>query len=190
MHVPLALLDSEAVAIPDGFEMIDGELVEKPGGAKSSWVGGQAAVLLGGFCWTNRLGWVWPAGLGYRCFANARTVRKPNASFIRLGRLPNEELPAGDLRIPPDLAVEVVSPNDTVYELDEKVEEYLAASVRLVWVVNPESAHRRDPPRRWLDGQGARDSGVVRRGRPAGVSLPAVGLLAAAAGATGELNLS
>lgn len=37
----------------------------------------------------------------------------------------------------PDLAVEVVSPDDTVEEIETKVFEYLAASTRLVWVVNP-----------------------------------------------------
>ena len=39
--------------------------------------------------------------------------------------------------IPPDLVVEVVSPNDLAYEIDEKVQEYLDAGVQLVWVVNP-----------------------------------------------------
>ena len=38
----------------------------------------------------------------------------------------------------PDLAVEVISPGDTVRELDDKVEEYLQAGVRLVWVINPD----------------------------------------------------
>ena len=42
------------------------------------------------------------------------------------------------MTIAPDLAVEVTSPTDTVYELEEKVEEYLRAGVRLVWVIHPE----------------------------------------------------
>jgi len=37
----------------------------------------------------------------------------------------------------PVLAVEVLSPSDKQEEIDEKVEEYLAAGVALVWVVNP-----------------------------------------------------
>ena len=37
----------------------------------------------------------------------------------------------------PDLAVEVVSPNDDLGELDEKVNLYLTDGVRLVWVINP-----------------------------------------------------
>lgn len=37
----------------------------------------------------------------------------------------------------PDLAVEVVSPNDTAEEVDAKVMEWLNAGVPLVWVVSP-----------------------------------------------------
>jgi Uma2 family endonuclease len=76
----------------------------------------------------------------YQCFADdPRKVRKPDVSFIRRGRLPDDRIPAGHVPVPPDLAVEVVSPNDTVYEADAKVEEYRAAGVPLVWVVNPET---------------------------------------------------
>ena len=42
-------------------------------------------------------------------------------------------------KIPPDLAVEVASPNDTVYELDDKLEDYQKAGVPLIWVINPNS---------------------------------------------------
>jgi Uma2 family endonuclease len=41
------------------------------------------------------------------------------------------------LRIAPDLAVEVLSPDDTVFEIEEKIEDYFAAGSRLVWVINP-----------------------------------------------------
>ncbi len=37
----------------------------------------------------------------------------------------------------PDLAVEVGSPGDTLKEVREKVEDWLAAGTRAVWVVNP-----------------------------------------------------
>ena len=35
------------------------------------------------------------------------------------------------------MAVEVVSPNDLLEEVEEKVDEYLSAGAKLVWVVNP-----------------------------------------------------
>jgi Uma2 family endonuclease len=41
--------------------------------------------------------------------------------------------------VEPDLAVEVVSPGDTVYGLNAKIREYLAAGIRLVWVIHPDT---------------------------------------------------
>jgi Uma2 family endonuclease len=64
-------------------------------------------------------------------------VRKPDVSLIFRDRLPAEQLEEGHLTLPPDLAVEVVSPNDSAYEVEEKVQEYLEVGVRLVWVVYP-----------------------------------------------------
>lgn len=39
---------------------------------------------------------------------------------------------------PPDLVVEIVSPEDKATELDEKIDLYLADGVNLVWIVYPE----------------------------------------------------
>jgi Uma2 family endonuclease len=53
-------------------------------------------------------------------------------------RLSKEMMSGGYIRISPDLAVEVLSPNDLAYEVDQKVEEYFSVGVRLIWVINPE----------------------------------------------------
>jgi len=133
----------ELLALPHngkGYELVGGRLVEKNMGGLASWVAAQIGYLLVAFGQNQGLGWVLDAEGSYQCFADdPRKVRKPDVSFIRRGRLPEERLPAGHVPIPPDIAVEVVSPNDTVYEVDVKVEEYLAAGVPLVWVVNPET---------------------------------------------------
>jgi Uma2 family endonuclease len=42
------------------------------------------------------------------------------------------------LALVPDLVIEVVSPNDKVSELDEKIDAYLLDGVRLIWVVDPQ----------------------------------------------------
>ena len=47
--------------------------------------------------------------------------------------------PDGYLRFVPDLTVEVVSPTDLVYNLDEKLEEYRSVEFPLVWTINPDS---------------------------------------------------
>ena len=81
----------------------------------------------------HRLGWAFPADNGYQCFPHAPgLVRKPDVSFVRYGRLPGGELPDGWIKIRPDLAVEVVSPNDTVEKLNEKLEDYEIAGIPLV----------------------------------------------------------
>jgi hypothetical protein len=117
---------------------VDGNLVERDMGMQSSWIGGRLYRWLGQFGEDNYLGFALPADCGYQCFpAKPSRVRKPDASFICRGRLPGEQLPEGHCPIAPDLAVEVVSPHDLYYEVDAKVADYLAAGVRLVWVVSP-----------------------------------------------------
>ena len=57
-------------------------------------------------------------------------------------------MPEGWAKIPPDLTVEIVSPNDLVEEQDENLEDYWKVGVPLVWVINPNSrtvrVHRKD----------------------------------------------
>jgi Uma2 family endonuclease len=65
-------------------------------------------------------------------------VRRPDVSFIHFGRLQNEVLPKGHIEIPPDLVVEVISPNDLYGEVKAKVREYQLAGIRLVWLIDPD----------------------------------------------------
>lgn len=122
------------------YELVDGRLVERKMSIWSSYVSGVIFGLLDPYCRENRLGWVFPEGTSFQCFpALPGRVRKPDVSFLRLQRLSLAQATTeGHCPIAPDLAVEVVSPNDTTYEVDEKVQEFLDAGVPLVWVVNPE----------------------------------------------------
>jgi Uma2 family endonuclease len=100
-------------------------------------------------CRTVGAGLVWAGSLGYRCFPDAPDkIRKPDVSFVRQERFRTEYLREGFLTIVPDLAVEVLSPNDLAYEVDQKIEEYVDAGVPLIWVINPETRiveiHRKD----------------------------------------------
>lgn len=85
------------------------------------------------------LGEVTGAETGFKLASDPDTVRAPDVGFVR-----RERIPAGDLTDKfwpgaPDLAVEVMSPNDILTEVDEKVEGYLSAGVRLIWIVNPKT---------------------------------------------------
>jgi Uma2 family endonuclease len=131
------------------FELVDGQLVERNMGNKSAWVALELAHYLRVFARQQKLGWVIGAEGGYRLDPRRPNhVRKPDVSFVQFGRLPNEQPASAYDNLAPDLAVEVISPNDTVLELEEKIEEYLTAGVRLVWVINPDlrtlAVHRPD----------------------------------------------
>ena len=135
------LTADDLLKMPEGdrYELVDGHLVERGMGSQSSYIGGRLFLFIGKFCEEHPQGWVFPPDCGYQCYnEDPNRVRKPDASFIRFGRLPGEQAPKGYVRIPPDLAVEVLSPDDLDYETDDKVDEYLRAGVRLVWVINPE----------------------------------------------------
>jgi Uma2 family endonuclease len=136
----------DLLALPDGknYELVDGRLVERNMGAESSHVGGKLYSRLDRFCEDHDQGIVWPADNGFQCFPHAPSlVRKPDVSFVKKGRLPGDVSPKGWIRIPPDLAVEVISPNDTAEQLEEKLDDYDKAGVPLVWVIYPEARKAR-----------------------------------------------
>ncbi len=143
----------DLLALPDGksYELVRGQLVERNMGAESSGVGGRLFLRLGQFCAEHGLGMAWPADNGFQCFPHdPGLVRKPDVSFVRRGHLPGDVEPVGWVRIPPDLAVEVVSPNDRVEELEEKLDDYRKVRVPLIWVIYPKQRKvkvlRRDGP--------------------------------------------
>lgn len=130
----------DLLAMPDGdrYELVDGELVETPMSEESNTIGGWIITLLNGFAVPRRLGIVIPEQT-YRCFPDdPNKIRKPDVSFILVEKRPHGPSRRGHTPAPPDIAVEVVSPGDRVYDLEAKLADYAAAGFPLVWVVNPE----------------------------------------------------
>jgi Uma2 family endonuclease len=84
--------------------------------------------------------------VGFKLALSPDTVRAPDIAFVRQERIPSPD-PRGFLTGPPDLAVEVLSPDDARFEVRAKVKEYLDRGVSLVVVVDPieksVSTHRR-----------------------------------------------
>jgi Uma2 family endonuclease len=122
------------------FELVEGRLVERNMGNLASSVGANITIVLGAYVKANHLGEVFNSEAGFRLSPNSpATVRKPDFSFVKRGRLPDDTPSSGYDALAPDLAVEVLSPNDLVIEVDAKREEYLRAGVRLIWIVNPDT---------------------------------------------------
>jgi len=108
-----------------------------PAGGDHGGIANNIAYVLTSHVKAHRLGQVFAAETGYRLTRSPDTVRGADVSFIRAERIPPEGRPKGYWEIPPDLAVEVLSPTDTVEEIDDKVDDYLTAGTRAVWVVSP-----------------------------------------------------
>jgi len=129
--------------MPDNntMELVNGQIVEKNGSVESSEVEGHFLFRFQVFLLNNRVADVFPASLGYQCFTEDHLkIRKPGATIVRLDRLKALADPnPGYMPIVPDLAVEVISPNDMVYDVDEKVKEYLDAGFPLIWIADPKA---------------------------------------------------
>jgi Uma2 family endonuclease len=142
---------AELLEMPDwkNYELDDGVLVERSVSKLSSLVASRINRRLGSFCEDSNLAWVFGADLGYQCFPeHPNKVRKPDVSLILQERTGGVFEDEGFSSMAPDLAVEVVSPKDLAYEVQQKLQEYLAAGVRLVWIVYPHTqtvvVHRGD----------------------------------------------
>jgi Uma2 family endonuclease len=119
-------------------ELVHGRLVEKGMGQESDYVGIRLITLLAIFALPAKLGEVFGPHCGYQAFPHEPTrVRYPDVSFIRTERMPPGGPAPGHCRVAPDLAVEVNSPNDKSSVTTLRVEDYLRAGTRLVWVVDP-----------------------------------------------------
>ena len=135
---PLTIQEFERLP-DDGWqlELVRGQVVrEPPAGHEHSRIGVRIASLLDVFARERGLGTVTGADGGYLLFDEPPTVRAPDAAFVQRGRLAPEI--KGFPPLAPDLAVEVISPSNTMSEIQAKVLEYLDAGSRLVWVVDPD----------------------------------------------------
>ena len=133
----------ELLAMPDNstMELVNGHIVEKNVGFESSQIEGRFFHLVQSFLDDHPIAQVCPASMGYRCFPDdPDKVRKPDMTVVKNERFAALGNPnPGFMPIVPDLAVEVVSPKDLAYEVEEKVAEYMRTGFPLLWVANPKS---------------------------------------------------
>lgn len=130
---------AEMLPAADGaqYELIRGELIKmSPASPRHGEVCSAIGALLHVFVKPRGLGRVAVNDPGVITERDPDTVRGPDVAFWSRERLP--ELPDRFTEVPPDLAVEVVSPRDTHREVVEKALHFLDHGVRLVWVVDPE----------------------------------------------------
>ena len=142
MSTTATLMTAEdLIRLPRGqfrYELIDGALRQmSPAGHNHGRIVMRLAGPLAVYVGEKELGEVYAAETGYKLKSDPDTVRAPDLSFIEQRRVNQVGEAKGYWPGAPDLAVEVLSPEDTVIGVEQKVGEWLDAGCSLVWVVSP-----------------------------------------------------
>jgi Uma2 family endonuclease len=117
-------------------ELVRGELIERPyAGCEEGIIAAHIASTLGELVHRCQLGAVVLAA-GFQIARDPDTVRAPDVAFVCAQRVP-PRIPRGYFEGAPDLAVEVLSPQDRASEVMAKVQDWLGAGCREVWVIDP-----------------------------------------------------
>src|SRR5258708_7792539 len=124
---------------PDGLqqELVRGEIITMPPpGALLGVCCARVVRKIGVFVDTGAVGTLACNDTGIITERGPDSVRGPDISYWSRERL--KEVPVGYIETAPDLLVEVLSPSNTSKQIRDKLKEYFAKGVRLVWVIAPE----------------------------------------------------
>lgn len=122
------------------LEIIDGVLKEKPPmGLFANILASFLATSINGFAIPKRLGMAINETTYQR---EATNSRRPDVSYYEIAKFPSLEILLQDPPVfdrEPNLAIEVVSPSNTIAEMDDRIAHFFKTGVELVWVIHPQS---------------------------------------------------
>ena len=122
------------------YELIKGELRQMaPAGRQHGRIAATICSRLESFVRNNNLGEIYAAETGFLIWTDPDTVRAPDASFVSSARADATDEEEGFFPGAPDLAVEVISPNDRAVEVEDKASDWLRAGAKMVLVLNPKT---------------------------------------------------
>jgi Uma2 family endonuclease len=118
------------------YEIVKGQRVEKPVSVVAVSIASLLVSHLNVFALPRKLGIALSEPL-LRLMPGG-DQRRPDVAFVAYERWPEAEVPEGDpWEVVPNLAVEVVSPSNTIQDMVDKIDEYFEAGVSLVWLILP-----------------------------------------------------
>jgi Uma2 family endonuclease len=143
---------AELAQMPDHelCELVDGRIVPmSPTNPEHGRIEANLAATLRAIAGTKNLGLVMTGEVGVFTAVNPDRVRGADVVFISHGRYERRTKARSFLDVPPELVVEILSPEHRHVDMSQKVREYLDIGVDLVLVVDPDAriitAYRRTP---------------------------------------------
>ena len=130
---PSALISLEeymAASYRPDREYIDGEVRERNMG---KWEHARLQNLLGSWFNANEAGWGVLAATEWRTQVSRTRVRIPDLILVNDGPQPDV------LTDPPILIVEILSPDDSYADTQERAADYRQMGVRTVWIIDPKT---------------------------------------------------
>ncbi len=119
-------------------DLVDGEIVSMtPPGFDHGEIELNIASEIRAFVRAHNLGRVSGGEAGIYTARNPDTVRGVDVMFISHERYTRRTINLTFLDVAPDLVVEILSPGNSLSETLQKLREYFAIGVRLVWLVDP-----------------------------------------------------
>ena len=129
-------LEQQPMNMAEKYYLIDGELCVKMSPSQMHGrIANEIGRLLGNHVVERGLGWV-TSEVGYHPPGERRTVLLPDVAFESRARAPQNPLRTY-APFMPDLAVEVVSPSQTLAEVRRKAAVYLRHGTVMVWLIHP-----------------------------------------------------
>ena len=135
--------EEELQSLPnDGFnhEVVDGELIMSP---KNNFEHESICIRLSTamhtFNATHKLGAVLGSSAGF--WMHNRNCRAPDISFIPNTRLKQTGFTSRTRKFfpgAPDLAIEILSPNNSRREIDDRLRDFFSSGTQIAWLINPE----------------------------------------------------
>ncbi|CAN5451040.1 hypothetical protein BH11PLA2_BH11PLA2_28590 [soil metagenome] len=139
LEIEVPPFDIDAIDVPKGYELFDGELVEKRSMSNlATWVAGELYLKLNEWNRTARIGVVLPPESEFACFPERpRDMRKPDGAFVV--RDPDGFVPTSEkYKFAPELVIEILSPSNTMGDMFDRFSDYFSAGTKLIWLIDPE----------------------------------------------------